>query len=471
MAVVYLARDRQLDRDVAIKVLNATLSEDPISAARLAHEARLVAQLEHPNIVAIYDLESLRDKSVALIMQYVRGRTLRRVIDEDGRLPFPFVERVLAEIASALAVAHRRGIIHRDVKPENIYLEEESGRALLADFGIAHAPRLKTGLTIAGEALGTPHYMSPEQISGLELDGRSDLYSLGLVGYEMLTGERPWHGETLYSVLHKQQHEYLTPLRYRHVLAPDSLEQALEQVLSKNRTHRPASAEAFLAMLGAGRVTTADEGSGESNQAGEFSPDAPTVRYQKGGTQAGEGPRNAEGREAAAPIPLWMRPEEPPPAPAPEAARSLRLRALGAVKAGVTVVSQRIHPEEEKGGLRAAEPNRLRSALGIVAAAASMAFLVVLIGLFATPEAFNLGVAATPPDTAAVLPVIAEEEPASPQNSGNSRAARAPAGSRTGGGGGGNAADLRRRFCRLLPNETVEEWAARVPSYCSLPGT
>jgi serine/threonine protein kinase len=196
-AIVYRARERELGREVAIKVVRGTHVDDAEAVARLAREAKLVAALRHPNIVPLLSVRHLSD-GLALVMQHVPGRTLKRAIRECGPLPIALVEQVLREVAAALDYAHKRhGVVHRDIKPENIYLDEEVGRALLADFGIARTEGDST-LTLVGTALGTPAYMSPEQIDGTALDGRSDLYSLGLVAYEMLTGQQPWAGHNLY---------------------------------------------------------------------------------------------------------------------------------------------------------------------------------------------------------------------------------------------------------------------------------
>ena len=194
MAVVFRARDRDLGREVAVKVVRPRFAADEEAVARLAREARTVAQLEHPNIVGVYSIRHLADRSVALVMQLIPGRTLKQAVTEDGPFDAASAEQVLRDIARALAYAHRAGVVHRDVKPENIFLDATSGRAMLSDFGVARVMDAPTELTATGTTIGTPTYMAPEQIDGVNLDGRSDLYSLGMVGWEMLTGERPWIG-------------------------------------------------------------------------------------------------------------------------------------------------------------------------------------------------------------------------------------------------------------------------------------
>jgi alpha-tubulin suppressor-like RCC1 family protein len=248
-SVVYRARDRALGREVAIKVILSTFGTDAETMARFAQEARLLAGLRHPGIVSAFAVKRLQGGGFALVMEYVAGSTLREIVSEQGPLPADRVERIIRDVGEALAAAHRHGIVHRDVKPDNIFLEEETGRALLADFGIAMNLDNPSGLTVAGTAVGTPNYMSPEQIDGQRIDGRSDLYSLGLVGWEMLTGERPWEGESLYSVIYKQKHETLESLRVRRPDAPKRVLFALEGALAKAPDDRWADVGQFLQQL------------------------------------------------------------------------------------------------------------------------------------------------------------------------------------------------------------------------------
>src|SRR5215207_4618697 len=161
-AVVYRARDRELGREVAIKVIRPKFADDDETVARLAREARTVAQLQHPNIVTLFAVRRVRDGSLALVMQLVPGRTLREILNEQGAWSFERTDRVLRDVAGALAHAHERGIVHRDVKPENIFIDENTGHALLSDFGVARSMESDT-LTATGTAIGTPSYMSPEQ--------------------------------------------------------------------------------------------------------------------------------------------------------------------------------------------------------------------------------------------------------------------------------------------------------------------
>ena len=245
-AVVYRARDRELGREVAIKVIRPKYADDGETVARLAREARTVAQLQHPNIVTLYAVRRTRDGSLALVMQLVPGRTLREVLNSRGACTFERTDRVLRDIASALSHAHARGFVHRDVKPENIFIDETTGQAMLSDFGVARSLEPDSELTATGTAIGTPSYMSPEQIDGTDLDGRSDLYSLGLVGWEMLTGQRPWDGEGLYSVIYKQKHEELPPIDELRRDTPDRLIYLVEGATRKDPAERWANAAEML---------------------------------------------------------------------------------------------------------------------------------------------------------------------------------------------------------------------------------
>jgi serine/threonine protein kinase/alpha-tubulin suppressor-like RCC1 family protein len=249
MAVVFRARDRELGRDVAVKVVRPRFAADEEAVARLAREARTVAQLEHPNIVGVYSIRHLADKSVALVMQLIPGRTLKQAVTGDGPFDAAAAEQVLRDIARALAYAHRAGVVHRDVKPENIFLDAASGRAMLSDFGVARVMDAPTELTATGTTIGTPTYMAPEQIDGIHLDGRSDLYSLGMVGWEMLTGERPWAGESLYSVIYRQKHDQLTPIDAHRDDIPPRTQYLIEGLMPKNPDRRWPSAARFLTLL------------------------------------------------------------------------------------------------------------------------------------------------------------------------------------------------------------------------------
>ena len=200
MAVVFRARDKHLDRDVAIKVLPFSLSFDAEFVERFQREARTAAKLEHPHIIPIYRVGK-SGRVIYFVMKFLRGRALSELLAERGTLGPAEIRRVLVQTAGALGYAHSHGIVHRDIKPDNIMFDEV-GNAVVTDFGIAKAA---TGsrLTGTGMSIGTPHYMSPEQARAQPLDGRSDIYSLGVVAYQALTGTVPFDGEDAFSIGYK----------------------------------------------------------------------------------------------------------------------------------------------------------------------------------------------------------------------------------------------------------------------------
>ena len=250
MGAVYLARDLTLDREVAIKVVN-TVADSPELKDRFRREARTAAKLSHANIVPLYSFGEVEGMPY-FVMGYVRGESLGARLRRDGKLEEVEARRILADIADALDHAHRQGVIHRDVKPDNVLLEDDSGRALLTDFGVAKAIGHGETLTRFASAIGTPHFMSPEQASGeASVDGRSDLYSLGVMGFAMLAGRLPFEGTTA-DVLTK--HLTQTPPRLG-ALAPnvsDSTAQAVERCMAKDPAKRWPDARALKLALGEG---------------------------------------------------------------------------------------------------------------------------------------------------------------------------------------------------------------------------
>jgi alpha-tubulin suppressor-like RCC1 family protein/tRNA A-37 threonylcarbamoyl transferase component Bud32 len=247
-AIVYLARERATGAEVAIKLIRAKYLEDEEAMARFAREARFVASLAHPNVVGVHRVLDLGPSGIALVMTHVNGRTLKQVIHDERPLAPEFVVRVLREVASALSAAHVMGIVHRDVKPENIFITED-GRALLADFGVARSMSGDTQLTMHGVAIGTPSYMSPEQIDGTDLDGRGDIYSLGLVAWEMFTGHRPWEGESLYAVLYHQRHHELPDVRDLRPDVSDEIADVIAGAIEKDPSARWQSMDELIAAL------------------------------------------------------------------------------------------------------------------------------------------------------------------------------------------------------------------------------
>lgn len=298
-AIVYLVRDHELDRDLAVKVIRSSFGADEEAMARLDREAKLVARLQHPNIVKLYGTRHLSDGSMVLLMEHVPGRNLKELLQDTGPLAPRRALRFLGDIASALAYAHRRRIVHRDVKPENIYIDDEVGTARLADFGVARPWDLDTRLTLPGESLGTPAYMAPEQIDGNDVDGRSDVFSLGLVAYEMLAGAHPWEGESIYSIIFKQKQEEPPSLREVRPDLSDRVVSIVERAIRKDPADRWSSAEEMLEAVKALDDPEVDpllHGLGIDE--GDSAPAAPPAR------RSGEAPRRSgppPGRRAAPP--------------------------------------------------------------------------------------------------------------------------------------------------------------------------
>ncbi len=236
MGVVYLAREVRLDRPVAIKLLPPSKASDPRLRERFLREARTAAKLSHPNIIPIHAVEEI-DAFVFFAMAYIEGETLTERVRRRGPLAPSEASRVLRDVAWALAYAHGQGVIHRDVKPDNILLEN-NGRVLVADFGIASVVA-GAGALSTGEVVGTPEFMSPEQALGEAVDARSDLYSLGIVGYFACSAALPFEADKATDVLAKQVTEPAPPLNAVAPLVPRRLAQAIDRCLAKEREERP----------------------------------------------------------------------------------------------------------------------------------------------------------------------------------------------------------------------------------------
>jgi len=245
MSVVYRARDVRLRRDVAIKILPPELAFVANVRARFMREAQTAAQLAHQNIVPIYGVEE-KDTLVWIVMALIEGETLGDRLTRDGPLSAPETERILGSVADALTYAHSHGVVHRDIKPDNILLERNTLRVLVTDFGIARAAEGDGRLTLTGVAVGTPTYMSPEQAMGDgEIDGRSDLYSLGIVGYQMLAGAPPFSASSAPALMLKQVSEALPALATKAPAAPRTLVMAIERALAKKPADRWPTVKQF----------------------------------------------------------------------------------------------------------------------------------------------------------------------------------------------------------------------------------
>jgi serine/threonine protein kinase len=259
MGSVYGARDLVLDRAVAIKVIRPELIRDPDARARFHEEARTLARLQHPSIVDVFDYGTLANGSPYLVMELVRGDDLRHELAREGRLEPERGGRILAAICAAMEAAHREGVLHCDLKPENILLADEGVEAKVLDFGVARAvswqPSVRGNsvdggalVTLDADILGTPAYMAPEQLRGDPPDARSDVFSLGVIAHEMLTGALPFGGGTIAEVTLAQARG----LRAGELDGlPAPLSRAIRAALALDPDRRPPSPQAFAHLIGA----------------------------------------------------------------------------------------------------------------------------------------------------------------------------------------------------------------------------
>jgi serine/threonine protein kinase len=246
MGAVFLAEDLRLGRRVALKVLRPELAEDPEFVHRFEREARIAAGLDHSNIVPVYSVEQV-GRFHYFTMKYVSGKPLDQVL-ADKPLPTDEARRILTEAAAGLGHAHQRGVIHRDIKPPNLMLDD-SGRVLITDFGISKALQAEIQYTSTGQMVGTPNYLSPEQAQSLPVDGRSDQYSLACVGYRMVVGRLPFTADSVHALLYKHIHVTPVPARDARRGVPHDLSDALERALAKDPARRFPSMEEFAAAV------------------------------------------------------------------------------------------------------------------------------------------------------------------------------------------------------------------------------
>ena len=290
MASVYLARDSELERPVAVKVLAEHLADQPDFRNRFLREARLAAQISHPNVVQVFDVGE-EDGTPFIVMECVEGSTLADELEERGRLEPEEVVDLALQICGGLEHAHATGLVHRDIKPQNLLLRPD-GTVKIADFGIARAAET-TRLTQIGSVLGTAAYLAPEQALGEEVTASADIYSLGCVLYELLTGRTPYVFKTLPELVVKHREETIEPLREARPELPERLEAAIMHALARNPDYRPESAAAFAEELAVA------------------SPDPPTrplpVASGTAATQVLGSPTQAETRPLRAPAPRRSR--------------------------------------------------------------------------------------------------------------------------------------------------------------------
>ena len=240
IGILYRARQLRLDRPVALKLVEPDIARDPVVRERLRREARVVAALDHPNVVPLYEAGE-KDGTVYIVTRWVDGTELGTLLHRDGPMDPAQAARTAAQIASALDEAHAKGLVHRDVKPSNVILTSE-GHAYLTDFGLAKRAETAAGLTGADQLLGTVDYVAPELIEGSEPDARSDIYSLGCVLYEMLTGEPPFAAQKGgMAKMWAQVNSEPPPLRDRRPDVPPPLEDVVRRAMSRDPSARPTA--------------------------------------------------------------------------------------------------------------------------------------------------------------------------------------------------------------------------------------
>ena len=307
MSSVYRARDRVLEREVAIKALHEHFSSDPASVERFRREARAIARLAHPNIVTVIDRGEWGGRQF-IVFEHVAGETLKEIVDRHGPLPLERALELACQIARALAFAHDIGIVHRDVKPHNV-LVDAGGTAKVTDFGIARALDTDDTLTETGTVLGTGHYISPEQASGEHVGEATDQYSLGVVLYELLAGEVPYPGESLVAVAARHVNEAVPSVRAARPEVPAEVDRVVARAMAKRPEDRHPSMDAMVVAL---EECLAEVAESEQTPREEATSVLPARRAAP---------------PAAPPAPRPSRPRRPPPRPRPR--RALLL--LGAV--------------------------------------------------------------------------------------------------------------------------------------------
>jgi hypothetical protein len=289
MATVFLAHDTSLDRKVAIKVLAPHLLQGEGMAERFKLEARTAAQLSHPHIIPIYAVKETAD-TLFFVMKHVEGRPLDDIIKKSGQLSIAMARDILIKVGSALGYAHRRDVVHRDIKPGNVMIDDE-GTPIVTDFGIAKVARA-TGLTQTGTTIGTPSYMSPEQCQAKDVTGASDQYSLGVVAFEMLTGTLPFEGDSAVATMYKHCHDPVPPISDFRPDCPPDLVETVTRMLAKDPADRWPSMEAAVRRLESAITGGTEAVHGLAGQTGAHTPSDPQPAPSRASAGAsGRGPR------------------------------------------------------------------------------------------------------------------------------------------------------------------------------------
>jgi eukaryotic-like serine/threonine-protein kinase len=287
MSTVYLATDEVLDRSVAIKLLHREISEEADQLERFRREARAAARLSHPNLVGVIDAGE-DDGRPYIVFEYIEGRTLKRRLQEEGRLPVDEAVAYAIEIGRGLTAAHARKLVHRDVKPQNVLIDPD-GRAKVTDFGIARSLESK-GLTATGRVLGTTDYVSPEQAMGEDVDERSDVYSLGVVLYEMLTGDVPFSAETQVGVAMKHVNEPMPDVQTRRPEVSAAVAAVVDRATTKDPRDRYGSVAEMVRDLEQTLEVEAARRGGTSGEATSVLASMPSHKRRLGGRRRISGP-------------------------------------------------------------------------------------------------------------------------------------------------------------------------------------
>ena len=268
MSSVYRARDTVLERHVALKILHDHFSSDPEYVERFRREARAIARLNHPNIVTVIDRGDFQGRQF-IVFELVPGDNLKDVVRRYGPLPVPEALALTHQIARGLSFAHEHGVVHRDVKPQNVLLDE-GGSAKVTDFGIARSLEPGNGLTQTGTVLGTSDYVAPEQVSGQHVDARSDQYSLGVLLYELLTGEVPYSADNFMAVAMRHLRDPVPSVRKRRPDVPERVDEIVATAMAKQPEDRYPTMEAMMAALEAALAQETSEGDTSTDATGEL---------------------------------------------------------------------------------------------------------------------------------------------------------------------------------------------------------